>query len=279
MASSERFPISVIAAVLALVFVCRQPATAAKDDDESQEKRDDSSTSLKLKKQSSSTQNQNSLGSPLGNAVDNPASLFSAGEVQILGFGIGGYGQSTHNITEEHTVQQTTTVTETHFKTTTSYKRTFVPSSTAPGFFVLTPVQTTVPVTTSHQVTTTHKVKTTKNVAGIQGGFGGAGAEARYFLTRWLGVGLEGDWLDGEGSSGTTMTTITARLVRNANAYYVFGGAGVQFNDDYTQSIGKLGLGVEHRFIGGTGLFADAAWLFGSHENAATFRGGVRFKF
>jgi hypothetical protein len=120
-------------------------------------------------------------------------------------------------------------------------------------------------------------VKTSKNVAGIQDGFGGAGAEARFFFTRSLGLGLEGDWLQGaHGAVGSTMTTFTARLIKDANAFYAFGGFGVQFDEHHTQSIGKLGLGVEHRLPAGIGLFADGAWLFGANENAAVFRAGAR---
>ena len=147
----------------------------------------------------------------MGNAAGAAGSLFGPGEIRIIGFGTGGYGQDTHNVTEEQTVQQTTIVSETHLVTKTTYTRTFVPARVGPGFFILTPVQTKVPVTTKHPATTSHKVKTTRNVAGIQGGFGGAGAEAKDFFTRMLGVGLDGDWRDGGGCSGPRRTTDTRR--------------------------------------------------------------------
>lgn len=285
MIPSEPSRLPVIA--LALAFFCNLPAMAAKPDDESKKEDSSSSTSLKLKRQSSQSssssstqsQGQSSSGNPLGNAVSNASSLFGAGEWQIIGYGIGGSGNDTHNVTTERTVKKTTTVTETHLVTRTTYTSTYVPAAFGPPTYITTPVQTTVPVTTRRSVTKNVKVKTTKNVAGIQGGFGGAGTEARYFFTPWLGVGVEGDWLEGEGSIGTTLATLTARLVRDSNAYYVFGGTGVQFDEHQTQSIGKLGVGMERRIVSGTSVFADAAWMFGSHESAAMFRGGFKFSF
>lgn len=219
------------------------------------------------------------MANALGNTASPASSLFNAGEWQIIGYGIGGTGSDTNEVTTVRTVKSTSTVTSTRYVTRTTYKTTFVPAAFIPSFYVTTPVQTTVPVTTKKKVTTYKKVKTTKNVASIQGGFGGVGTEARYFFTRWLGVGVEGDWLEGEGTIGTTLTTITARLVKDSNAYYAFGGSGVQFDEHRTQTIGKLGLGMEHRFIAGTSVFADAAWMFGAEQNAAVFRGGFKFSF
>ncbi|CAN5916857.1 hypothetical protein BH11VER1_BH11VER1_22130 [soil metagenome] len=278
--SSSRLATFTIALSLAISFT--PSVMAAKPEDEPKKEQKSSSPSLKLSRQSSqtsSTQNQNVLGNALGNAVSPTSSLFNAGEWQIIGYGIGGTGSDTNEVTTERTVKSTTTVTSTRYVTRTTYQSTLVPSILAASFYVTTPVQTTVPVTTKKKVTTYKKVKSTKNVAGIQGGFGGIGTEARYFFTRWLGVGVEGDWLEGEGTIGTTLTTITARLIKDSNAYYAFGGTGVQFDEHRTQSIGKLGLGMEHRFVASTSVFADAAWMFGSEQSAAVFRGGFKFSF
>ncbi|MEY4484730.1 MAG: hypothetical protein RL693_2182 [Verrucomicrobiota bacterium] len=278
--SSSRLATFTIALVLAIYYTPR--AMGANPDDESKKEKKSSSPSLKLSRQSSqtsSTQTENVLGNALGNAVSPASSLFNAGEWQIIGYGIGGTGSDTNEVTTERTVKTTTTVTNTRYVTRTTYQTTFVPAAIIPSFYVTTPVQTTVPITTKQKVTTYKKVRTTKNVASIQGGFGGAGTEARYFFTRWLGVGVEGDWLEGEGSIGTTLTTITARLIKDSNAYYAFGGTGVQFDENRTQTIGKLGLGMEHRFVAGTSVFADAAWMFGAEQNAAVFRGGFKFSF
>ncbi len=278
MTSPKLFRCSVSAMLIALAIVSQQPAIAGKQEDEQDDKRDDSSPSLKLKKQSTSTETPGTPGNPIAETAGHGGSLFWPGEVQIIGFGTGGFGEATHNVTEQHQVSKTETVTETHFVNKTTYVTTVTPGRLRPTVTV-TPVQTRIPVTTRHQVTTTSTVNTTKNVAGIQGGFGGAGLEARYFFTRLFGLGVEGDWLEGEGSSGTTMATFTARLIKGSNAYYGFGGSGVQFNEHFTQAIGKIGLGVEHRFLAGTGVFADAAWMFGSNENAAMFRGGFKLSF
>ncbi len=270
--------------ILLFATFCTLPSMAAKPEDESKKEDDSSSsTSLKLKRQSSqsssSSQSQSALGNPVGNAVGNAPALFGVGEWQIISYGIGGTGSDSNEVTTERTVKETKTVTETRQVTRTTYTSTLVPATFGPPVYVTTPVQTTSPVTSERKVTTYKKVKTTKNVAGIQGGFGGVGTEARYFFLPWLGVGIEGDWLEGEGSIGMSLTTLTARLVKESNAYYVFGGTGIQFDEHQTQTIGKLGIGMERRLVAGTSLFADAAWMFGSEQNAAIFRGGFKFKF
>lgn len=278
--SSSRLATFSVALFLAIPF--SPSARGAEPDKEQKKDQESSSPSLKLSRQSSqtsSTQSQNVLSNALGNAGGRDSSLFHAGEWQIIGYGIGGTGSDSNEVTTVRTVKSTSTVTSTRYVTRTTYQTTYVPAALLAGFYVTTPVQTTVPVTTKKKVTTYKKVKTTKNVAGIQGGFGGAGTEARYFFNRWLGVGVEGDWLEGEGTIGSTLTTVTARLIKDSNAYYAFGGTGVQFDEHRTQTIGKLGLGMEHRFMAGTSVFADAAWMFGAEQNAAVFRGGFKFNF
>jgi hypothetical protein len=237
-------------------------------------------------------------------SFDPSALLFPAGQFQIGAFGTGGFGHGTENVTEEHIVHQTITVPETHF--VTQYQTQLIPQTTyqtkvTPGYYlpytaayVYVPAKTTtvpvttyvpvttsvsVPVTTTHQVVVSHVVKTTKNVSPIQGGFGGAGADAGYFFTRNLGLGITGDWLDGKGSSGTTMATVTVRFPVKALAYYVIGGSGTQFDGNRTQAIGELGAGIERDFALGTGVYAEGAWMFGANENAAVFHAGFRWGF
>ena len=202
-----------------------------------------------------------------GGGVKTASTFFRTGEVELNLFGVGGFGHGEQTVTDEQTVKHTATVSET----------TTVPETVLkdiPGIPGLTPVQEDVPVTTKHDVTTKTTVKHTRNAAAIQGGFGGLGAEAKVFVTQNIGVGLEGDWIDGDSSIGTTMATVTARLPMGSNAPYVFGGAGVQFGDR-TQAVGELGGGIEHRFTPNFGAFVDAGWMFGSHENAAVFRAGI----
>lgn len=184
---------------------------------------------------------------------------FRAGEVQWNLYGLGGAGHGERLVTDTKTVVRTETV------STTEPALVDVPG--IPGLV-------TRDVTTTREMKVKHTERHTRNVAALQGGFGGAGAEAKVFVTRNIGLGLEGDWLDGERSIGTAMGTVTARFPVGPCAPYVFGGAGVQFGDG-TQAVGKLGGGLEHRFSPQTGVFVDAAWMFSDHENAAVFRAGL----
>ena len=179
--------------------------------------------------------------------------FFRTGEVQLLAFGIGGTGNGVRNVDVPGTGTAATTQT------------TFVDLPQNPG---LTAVTTTVPATATR----------TRNAAPLQGGFGGAGIEAKYFVTQRIGLGVEGDWIAGEDSIGIVMATVTARFPKGANAPYLFAGGGVQFGDR-TQAVGKLGGGIEHRFSPHCGIFADGAWMFSEHENAAVFRAGMSFAF
>lgn len=190
-------------------------------------------------------------------------SLFRTGEVQLNVYGLGGTGHGERMVTDSKTVTRTETVTET--------RPVLVDIPGIPG---LVPRD----VTTTRDVKTKETVKHKKNVAPIQGGFGGVGLAVKCFVTQNIGLGLEGDWIDGESSIGTIKGTVTARFPMGSNAPYVFGGAGVQFGDQ-TMAIGTLGGGLEHRFTPHCGVFGDAAWMFGNHENAAVFRLGVTMAF
>jgi hypothetical protein len=203
----------------------------------------------------------------LGGGAKTAPLFYRTGEVDLIAFGVGGVGHGEQTVTDEQTVTHTKSVSET----------TTVPETVLkdiPGIPGLTPVTVDEPVTTKHNVTTKETVKHTRNVAAIQGGFGGMGAEAKVFVTQNIGLGVEGEWLDGQSSIGTTMGTLTARFPMGSNAPYVLGGAGVQFGDR-TQAVGELGGGVEHRFTPNVGVFVDGGWMFGSRENAAVFRLGI----
>jgi len=179
--------------------------------------------------------------------------LFRTGEVQLLAYGIGGSGHGTRN----EDIPGTGTVATT--------RTTLVDLPQNPG---LTAVTTTVPGTPAKM----------RNVAPLQGGFGGAGVEARYFVTQNVGLGVEGDWIGGEKSLGVVMGTVTARFPMGSNAPYLFAGGGVQF-DGRTQAVGKVGGGIEHRFSPHCGIFADVAWMTSEHENATVCRAGMVMAF
>jgi phage shock protein A len=164
--------------------------------------------------------------------------LFRAGEVQLNAFGLGGVAHGEMNTTQTHTVIQ-------------------------------------IMHGTNGQITTVEKTVTeTKNHAALQGGLGGAGMDLKYFVTQNVGLGLTGEWIDGNSSIGAVMATGTVRFPIDSNAPYIFAGAGAQFGNG-TRAIGELGAGVEHRFTPNLGIFTDASWLFSEHENAAVFRAGV----
>ena len=112
------------------------------------------------------------------------------------------------------------------------------------------------------------------NTAPIQGGFGGAGFDGTYFVTRNVGLGLSGEWLDGQSSMGVVMATGTARFPMGSTAPYLYGGAGAQF-DGETEAVGAAGAGIEYRFSPRFGVFVDGGGLFSGHESAAVFRAGV----
>lgn len=178
--------------------------------------------------------------------------LFRTGEVQLLAFGIGGTGHGVRNEDVPGTGTPATT------RTTT------VDNPNGPGNITVT---TMVPATAGR----------TRNAAPIQGAFGGAGAELQVFVTPHLALGVEGAWME-DRTIGTVMGTVTARFPKGSNAPYLFAGGGVQF-DGRTQAVGKIGGGIEHRFSPSKGIFADAAWMFSEHENAAVFRAGMSFAF
>lgn len=287
--------------VISLVVFFNTMAMAGKKEEDSDQNQNQPNTSLSTERQSQSSSNQSTTNNVLGG---DPADFASGwpgfGRFQISAFGAGGFGHDNNPVTEEHTVHEKTIVTETHLVTQTQFvtktilvtKTTYIttydshleryiitPVQTQVPVTTTVPVQTKVPVTKKRQIITSRKVFTTKNEAAIHGGFGGAGAAANFFLTNWLGAGVEGQWLQGRESCGTTLATLTARLQKDANAYYVFGGTGVQFDEHHSQTIGELGIGMEHRIAAGAGLFGDVAWMFGAQENAAVFRGGFRWSF
>lgn len=179
--------------------------------------------------------------------------LFSSGEFQFNIFGLGGTGHGEHDVTETRMHEETVTHVETELVD-------------VPGVGL-------VEQDVVREETVTRTEQHTRNDAPIQGGFGGAGAEAKYFVTRNIGLGLAGEWIEGEGSLGVAEATATARFPRGTNAPYVFGGAGAQFGDR-TRAVGSLGAGIEHRFSPHFGAFIDGSWMFSDHENAAVFRAG-----
>jgi hypothetical protein len=139
----------------------------------------------------------------------------------------------------------------------------------------------------------------------------GGGADVNYFFTKYLGLGLEGDILDGTGpiNSGNVsgqfaLNALVRYPIGNTGwAPYVFAGIGgfvpgegsdfVQHFSNRTSRLirnnnnadvlleGHWGGGLEYRFTRLIGIFADGRYevVDQSRNNFGLIRTGVRFAF
>lgn len=119
----------------------------------------------------------------------------------------------------------------------------------------------------------------------------GGGLGINYFLTEYIGIGLE-QGIDGRESSGGSSsyaewTTIGNLFLRypicslNLAPYgLVGGGAGYAANKS-GHGFGHVGGGLEYRVTDNIGLFSDARYAYSSEEpkTAVIGRAGVRFAF
>jgi len=150
------------------------------------------------------------------------------------------------------------------------------------------------------KVTTTHKSKRVVTHDRLEHNAGGGGITFNYFFTRYIGVGLEGDFLGGNPYD----TALTGQLIfrypfefgakaapagyskdgkdiRDAKdgkttmsgptwglAPYVLIGGGGQW-DGRAEGIGEFGGGVELRFKGHYGCFVESRWIM--HDARQTY--------
>jgi len=126
----------------------------------------------------------------------------------------------------------------------------------------------------------------------------GGGIGVNYFVSRFIGFGVEGYWLDAR-ENGSVSSSTSRRTVHNATgsiiarypsdttcvAPYIFLGGGVHADGDNWAS-GHAGLGVEFRFLPERmSFFTDARWTyFGDRyghgdQNNMVSRAGIRFAF
>lgn len=121
------------------------------------------------------------------------------------------------------------------------------------------------------------------NVGAIGGNLG-----LSYFLTRYLGIGVDnslGGSVGGNGASGA-LDNLQGQLIGRLPieslhlAPYAMVGGGATWANNRGQGNGNVGGGLEYRINRGVGVFGDYRYLYGNNglsENL--FRAGVRFVF
>jgi hypothetical protein len=131
----------------------------------------------------------------------------------------------------------------------------------------------------------------------------GGGSEVNYFFTRYFGLSLGGEALDGTGRrsghvSGDFDLSFLARypIGNTPWAPYAYGGIGgfvtgtngsrfygygFRHENDDVFFEGRVGLGVEYRFCSHIGAFTDGGYDFvdTNHADYGLVRAGIRFAF
>jgi hypothetical protein len=117
-----------------------------------------------------------------------------------------------------------------------------------------------------------------------QDGFGG-GLGVNYFFCKYVGVGVDGNVLDGNANGVWTATgSVILRYPIDLGSFcfapYVFGGGGGMWDGTAVGS-GHAGGGLEYRIIKQKlGIYAEGRYTWtGNGEDNAQFRTGVRFVF
>jgi hypothetical protein len=117
-------------------------------------------------------------------------------------------------------------------------------------------------------------------VSGVGGGFG-----LNYFLTKYIGVGVQNS-LAGLNGSWKTYDLFKADLIARLPieslhlAPYVMVGGGSAWAKHYAHGSGNVGLGAEYRFTPHFGIFVDSVYVFNNAPmNSNVTRGGLRFIF
>jgi hypothetical protein len=199
------------------------------------------------------------------------AVYFRAGEVQVRAFAVFAAGNAqktvTHKVKETRTVVRDVTVEETELVDDPNV-----------GAFV--PVTKEVVVPTEFRETVTREEKET--IGPYHDHAFGFGMDAKYFVNRTVGIGVEGDWLSADHDAWSVFATVTARCPIEGSwhvAPYLAAGIGGQFADD-DRLVGMVALGVEKRFNPTCGTFFEGRYLFdGDQQNVFELRVGVSFAF
>lgn len=127
------------------------------------------------------------------------------------------------------------------------------------------------------------KFNNKNNVGALGGNLG-----LSYFLTKYIGIGLDnslGGTIGGNGTSGA-IDNLQGQLIGRLPieslhlAPYAMVGGGATWANAGSQGNGNVGGGLEYRINRGLGLFGDYRWLYGSRNLSENlFRAGVRFVF
>lgn len=110
----------------------------------------------------------------------------------------------------------------------------------------------------------------------------GGGGGLTYFFCRYVGVGGEFDAEDRthrfvDSADGDVFLRVP--ILETGLAPYIFGGGGYQF-ENFRQSFGQAGAGLEFRFTRHVGIFADGRYVIADQsENYAEARAGFRIAF
>jgi len=118
---------------------------------------------------------------------------------------------------------------------------------------------------------------------GSVNGFGG-GLGLNYFITKYIGVGVD-DTLCSLNGNGHTYNSTQADIIARYPieswhlAPYALVGGGATWGTK-SQGDGNVGVGAEYRINRGIGIFADSRYLYGNNGlNESLTRAGLRFIF
>lgn len=112
----------------------------------------------------------------------------------------------------------------------------------------------------------------------------GAGAGVNYFFSKYVGVGTDILFFNGDGNVTNLSGNIILRApIENGSwglAPYLIGGVGGTFDAPVDEVYGHIGAGLEVRVTPTIGVFGDARYAFEyDTDDLVVFRTGVRFVF
>jgi hypothetical protein len=148
------------------------------------------------------------------------------------------------------------------------------------------------PVTASEELFRAGEIQVDAYFAGVAESDGflpgwGGGAGLNYYLTRYIGLGIEQDVFGKKGGSlahwGTSAHLFLRYPIESLRlAPYAVVGGGTCYASGLTgHGSGDMGGGVEYRFNRNLGLFSEARYFYSAElpRNSVIYRTGFRFVF